>query len=272
MAKKKRGDADNDRQLSTLQRRILVWIHKLELVYKDFQLEKNRLRELNQKGIPWSAKSFYNAAPTRSQEATLSGALRRLEKRGLVILYDSAGGLGEKPRTKHVRLTKAGAEVARFEREHGLTYRQLADLKRSEEKRRELWQLRRKWKQAEVDHNYDMDVFDREGGILFTIGHPGHDGMGTLFQEQYEREHEERKEALEQRIRGLETEMGEPHVDLQVPTDWSHSAAGAEAELQEFISEYLDHAEKTLRQNPNYTPPSAPDSADEWPPEESLPF
>ncbi len=73
---------------------------------------EERAKELSQKGIPWSAKLFYDAPPTASQVSTLSGALRDLEKRGLVVGHDGARGLGEKPRTTHVKLTEPGKNTA----------------------------------------------------------------------------------------------------------------------------------------------------------------
>lgn len=132
VAQKTRGRAAPDRQLSKLQRRILIWIFRpqstIEILGKvgnDVGVRgkgipvgrkfNEYVRELGQKGIPWSAKRFYDDhSLTRSQEASVATALRALERRGLVVKLDSAGGLGRKPRTTHVKLTATGCEVAAF--------------------------------------------------------------------------------------------------------------------------------------------------------------
>lgn len=67
---------------------------------------------VNQKGIRWSAKRFYNAAPTLSQQAALSRALHRLENRGLIVCHDATGRFLQKPRTTHVKITPPGMRIA----------------------------------------------------------------------------------------------------------------------------------------------------------------
>lgn len=131
MAKKKRGKANPDTPRGKLQRRVLIWLYEeiVELYafqrcggkewLQDDKVLAERLKVLSQKGVLWTAKRFYNAPPTRSQEATLSDSLHSLEKNGFVVTHDSAGGLGAKPRTKHVKLTELGRDAALFLKSSG---------------------------------------------------------------------------------------------------------------------------------------------------------
>lgn len=134
MEKPKRGKARADRQLSKLQRRLLVWLSDEEcrlwqVVKGEITPKARRVqlkRELIQRGVPWAgaAKRFYGGSES---PPAVSRALKRLDGRGLVIRYDTTGGGGAKRRTSHVRMTRAGEELADFERRHGVTERQRED-------------------------------------------------------------------------------------------------------------------------------------------------
>lgn len=143
MAKITRGAAAPGRQLGKLQRRILIWVYNYMIELYAFQRcaskswlheiegREERLKVLSQKGTPWSAKIFYGHAPTRSEEATLSGSLVSLEVKGLVVLHDSTNGLGDKPRTTHVKLTQLGRESADLlTRNGGKSQRELEEERR----------------------------------------------------------------------------------------------------------------------------------------------
>lgn len=129
VTKKTRGKAAPDRQLSGLQRRILIWIFRQQSTIEMFgrigddigvagkgvppgRTFNEYVKELRQKGIPWSAKRFYDAVPTKLESKSLSRALLALEERGLLIRYDITGGLGLKSRAEYARLTKSGRDVA----------------------------------------------------------------------------------------------------------------------------------------------------------------
>jgi DNA-binding MarR family transcriptional regulator len=131
---KKRKATARDTGLSKRQRPLLLWLLKQEEAIKDSG-DKKRIVELNKKGIPWSPKRFYDdtygQAMPQGQGSTVSRTLKELEDSGkketprrLVERYDSAGGVGKKPRTSHVKLTPEGRLAANFEREHGMTRRQ----------------------------------------------------------------------------------------------------------------------------------------------------
>lgn len=151
---RKRGKAKCGSQLSRLQRQILVWLYKHEtdldaMLWDVVDGNQGKLKELNQKGVPWSAKRFYDDAPSSSQERALSRSLSKLKARGLVIGFDTAGGLGVKPRTSHVKLTHSGREAASFEFEHGQTERQLRKLRQLDARHKKLWQLKTRLREAE---------------------------------------------------------------------------------------------------------------------------
>lgn len=151
---RKRGKAKCASQLSRLQRQILAWLYNHEtdldaMLWDLVDGKKGKVKELHQKGVPWSAKRFYDDAPSSSQERALSRSLSKLKARGLVICFDTAGGLGSKPRTSHVKLTNLGREAASFELEHGQTERQLRDLRRLDARRKKLWQLKEQLREAE---------------------------------------------------------------------------------------------------------------------------
>lgn len=131
MVKKTRGKAAPDRQLRGLQRRILVWIFRQQSTIETFsrigedvgiagkgiptgRTFNGYIKELRQKGIPWSAKRFYDAVPTELESKSLSRSLIALESRGLLIRHDITGGMGRKSRAKYVRLTKSGCDAATF--------------------------------------------------------------------------------------------------------------------------------------------------------------
>lgn len=131
MAKKTRGKAAQDRQLGVLERRILIWIFEQQsTIEASIRTGENvsiagkgiptgrtfngYIKELRQKGIPWSAKRFYDAVPTKLESKSLSRSLKALERKGLVNPYDITGGLGRKSRTKYVRLTTSGCDAAAF--------------------------------------------------------------------------------------------------------------------------------------------------------------
>lgn len=101
----KRGKALGVRQLSRLQNSILVFLFQKHLVDR-VEMEGKEREDFYSKGVKWSTKEFYQSFPTNSEKAALSRALKRLAKRGLVVLYDTARGRGSKPRTTHVRLTE----------------------------------------------------------------------------------------------------------------------------------------------------------------------
>lgn len=128
--KPKRNGAASDRQLSKLQRNILMWLYEQEMDFVTVKEMKQRghkfetafaqdfyklAETIKQEGVPWSAERFLTHIknPTRSHHASLSRSLGGLENRGLVDRRDSAKGLGQKPRTTHVKLTKIGRDAAK---------------------------------------------------------------------------------------------------------------------------------------------------------------
>lgn len=155
MTPKKRKPTARDTGLSEDQRRLLLWLLTQEEAIKDSG-DKKRIVELNKQGIPWSAKRFYDdsygQALPQGKGSTISRTLKELEDSGkkktprrLVERYDSAGGVGKKPRTSHVKLTPEGRHTAHFEREHGMTKRQYS---------------RREWMSGRLEHyRYCLDEF-----------------------------------------------------------------------------------------------------------------
>jgi hypothetical protein len=152
---KKRKATACDTGLSEKQRRLLLWLLAQEEVIKDSG-DKKRIVELNQKGIPWNSKRFYDdaygQAMPQGQGSIISDTLKALEDSGkkkdprrLVERYDAAGGVGKKSRTSHVKLTPEGRHAAHFEREHGMTRRQHS---------------RREWMSNQLEHyRYCLDEF-----------------------------------------------------------------------------------------------------------------
>lgn len=118
--KKPRGVAAAAAGLSKPQIKILIWIHRASLKGLASKGAEQNAEKISFRKIPWSAKKFYDEAPTRAQESSLSTSLGRLAERGLVALYDATDGNGVKPRTTHVKMTKAGEKVASM----GMTKRQ----------------------------------------------------------------------------------------------------------------------------------------------------
>ncbi len=169
MTEKRRGKAAPGRQLGSLQRRVLVWIYdNMSELYtlqrcggkRRFQEIKGceeRLKVLNQKGTPWSAKAFYGYAPSRSEEATLSGSLTSLEVKGLVVLYDATNGLGYKKRTTHVKLTQLGQENAAFlKNSGGKSQREL-----EKERRQAVWHIRDHMHRLKGDLKFEKERLKR---------------------------------------------------------------------------------------------------------------
>lgn len=137
----KRGPAEPGRQLGAVQRRILVWVFvltgQLELdlageaydpacqwhvdqfkrllkpvVFSDGTEITDLKKVLDYKGLPITAKLFYNKLPTNSEKSTLSRNLPLLESKGLLELCDSSLATALVPQTTNIRLTVFGEEVA----------------------------------------------------------------------------------------------------------------------------------------------------------------
>ncbi len=106
----KRGRAKGLSQLSELQRSILRYLFDYHMIDGN-TADGEKLEEFHTKGVPWSAKKFFDDCPTKSQTVTLSKSLKGLKRRGLIVTYDSAKGRGEKPRTTHVKLTDYAIEL-----------------------------------------------------------------------------------------------------------------------------------------------------------------
>lgn len=134
----KRGRAGRDKQLGALQVRILLWLRDglhgtaLDPLWsrvarlvkqerrKDPSLAEIPLKPINEKGVRWNVKRFYDdPEPSRSQEAALSEARARLEARSLIKCAKSGG------QTTHAKLTKLGWETANHWREYGVSEREL---------------------------------------------------------------------------------------------------------------------------------------------------
>ena len=90
--------------LSANQRIILVWIwqHVVRIHMNGSPQERNKLLSL---GVPWVA----TVRATAARRATMSRALRRLQRRGLLVRRRASG----RRRTSHVLLTAFGMQVAR---------------------------------------------------------------------------------------------------------------------------------------------------------------
>lgn len=125
-----RGKARADRQLSKMQRDLLVWLYKEEQAILASE-DKARIKTLRQQGIPWLAKRFYqetqNEPMAAERRGIVSRTLARLDHRGLIQRYDTTGGVKRKPKTSHVKLTDTARHAAEFELEHGMTARQWTD-------------------------------------------------------------------------------------------------------------------------------------------------
>lgn len=138
----KRGKAGKDKQLGQLQVTILLWLRsqlrktKLDPWFNRYERATRRarrtdptiikfvLKPINDKGVRWNAKRFYDdPEPTRSREAALSNARANLEERGLIACHKS-GNL-----TTHVKLTKLGWEAANHWDMHGLSERQMQSVR-----------------------------------------------------------------------------------------------------------------------------------------------
>lgn len=135
MKPKVRGNTGSGTGLSSTQRKLLLWLLQQEETIKASG-DANKIKGLNQKGVPWSAKRFYDdahgQAMPKGQGQSISRTLKALEDSGrkdtprhLIERYDTTGGTGAKGRTSHIRLTPEGRHAANFEREHGMTRRQI---------------------------------------------------------------------------------------------------------------------------------------------------
>lgn len=231
----KRGSAAPDRQLSKLQRRMLVWIFSNTADLQGYRKYGDRLmvtgcngsvdakrhiKMLSQKGAAWSAKRFYGDAPTKTQTVSLSKALHRLETRGLVVLFDASGGTGNKSRTTHVKLTRAGEEAAKaLLMSKGLSERELVKQTPEYARRRELWNLRRIWKQSRVDYRYAMHIFEAAAMRLTALG-VTHVADRIPYADGYDEDHHRYMKELENEIYELEDRLGEPHKSLSIPYGW----------------------------------------------------
>lgn len=228
---KKRGLATAGGGLSQLQRKLLIWLCEQEDEMEASHVAAIR-KEHHTKGVRWHAKRFFDDAPTRSQEGSVSRTLARLAQRGLITRYDSTEGEGRKPNTTHIKLTKRGRrEAVLLINFHGMSQREIQEEARHQQGYATLWRLRREWKSEMVEYRHGMEVFEREGGVLFEIGGPGHDGSGWLYMGVFEEEHQERINDLEKRISELEHYLGEPHKPLQVPDTWLPGAEYYNQEL-----------------------------------------
>lgn len=147
----KRGKARNDLQLSQLQSKILLWLED-QLRGTDLDLLRRKMvtlsrrhsrrsgtqdkadndsldtlfgpqpqkRKVDKRGVLWNTKQFYDdPKPTNSQRAALSRALRRLEKRGLVVCSR------KEVCTTYVTLTEPGWRVATHWRMWGTSSRDM---------------------------------------------------------------------------------------------------------------------------------------------------
>ncbi len=130
MNKVTRGNAAPGRQLSKLQKHLLLCIYYertdgiVNRVYERVG-DRSRVRLKNaiaeekkviaRTGITWSSKLVLKngETPTKVQTVSISRALHRLKARGLVILLSTSAKTGHKLlHTTHVKLTKAGREIA----------------------------------------------------------------------------------------------------------------------------------------------------------------
>jgi hypothetical protein len=153
--KPRRGAAAPDRQLGKTGRAFLAWLATREDNIKASG-DRKRIKELNQKGVPWEPRRFYDEtgwAKPKNVGATLLGVLNRLEKspgkkgkpRHLVKAWDTLGNTGKERRISHVKLTPTGRETAEYELEHGKTPRQVNEaFWREVERKDELQRLRAK--------------------------------------------------------------------------------------------------------------------------------
>ena len=127
MSKTTRGVAASNRQLSKLQKHMLLWIYFWDVeILRTYVHEMSELRgaplqklieeersAFEREGVPWSSKGFYGATPTNAQAAALSRALHRLEARGLVTLYNASTSPDQKLiHTQRVKLTRLGKKTA----------------------------------------------------------------------------------------------------------------------------------------------------------------
>ncbi len=99
------------KQLSELQMYILAWLEGKESVIYERE-DKKAIQELNNKGVPWRIAELYSGKPPKNASVNISKSLKRLQNRGLVVLYDSSEGIGKKPRTSHIKLTAQGRTFA----------------------------------------------------------------------------------------------------------------------------------------------------------------
>lgn len=257
--KTKRKPAALDRQLSALQRSILVWLaEKQGLSQLWDQSRKHResggserdfwksyyplLKELRSKGVAWSAKRFYKDAPSRGQETALSKALHRLEKRGLVSTYDTAEGVGFKQRTSHAKLTRTGEKAAHLLiMNHGMSQRELHTLPRAEIRRRSaLWVAKGFLSRAETGHE-SIEKFFQQQGRIYILGPGGFDPKAfvddkAIFLRIYDE--------LVASLRSCFTELDAAKTDLtRVDTiirgvvwfSFGHSVAATDEEIQNVI-------------------------------------
>lgn len=63
--------------------------------------------------VRWTAEAFLGHPPTRSESATLSEALTKLQRRGFLRIRDGTRGEGAKRRARFVRLTPTGVAVCK---------------------------------------------------------------------------------------------------------------------------------------------------------------
>ena len=83
-------------QLSQQQLNLLMWLEKREKHITQGGRRKSKL------GIRWNSKRFFKEAPTQSQIASISRAIRSLERRGLIDIERG------KKRLRFIRISKAG--------------------------------------------------------------------------------------------------------------------------------------------------------------------
>lgn len=215
--KPKRKGAAADRQLSKPQRYLLLWIHseeialfawdilrpikKGETVSKEDEEIMKSVKSLNTYGVPWSVKRYLQDAPTRSQESSISRRLHSLEARGLVTLRDAAGGVGKKPYTTHLRLTKLGQHaVSDIEKRHGMSMRELSDLDECEiARRKRLWDLKDVISRT-PPKKFFVEYFNEHGGMSIV-----QDGVETFVTDidEYLKKHAQRLADLKRDLEEL---------------------------------------------------------------------
>ena len=190
----KRGEAAEDRQLSQLQRRVLLWLFNQEsevdaakLLVRDFDTQEdedallNTIRKYQVKGVHWSTKKVLNDVPTRAQITALSKALGRLESRGLVITYDAHEGVKKKSKASHVKLLPLGIRTAfALIKGHGMSARELHTLPPEEVKRRSaLWLIRKGLETLAHSNKWVHQAFAADSHVYIDL--PGREFKEPFF-------------------------------------------------------------------------------------------